>query len=99
MQARRGTALLLSCVLALLLVAPVHAAAQPEHAGHGVALLAPAGAEPPHSWRSAPDHAVQAHAVVELGSSVRTGSAVSARQLTSYDTPALHVRGPPGSLA
>lgn len=97
MQARRGTALLLSCVLGLLLLTPIHAAAQPQHAVHGVALLAPAGVEPPHSWRSAPDDAVAAHGLRAVTASVRTSAAVTVRHLSSYDLRTPQVRGPPGS--
>lgn len=97
MQARRGTALLLSCVLGLLLLTPIHAVAQPHHAVRGVALLAPAGVEPPHSWRSASDDAVPAHGLQTVTASVRTGLPVIVSHPTSYDIRTPRVRGPPGS--
>jgi hypothetical protein len=97
MQARRGTALLLSCVLGLLLLTPIHASAQPQHAVHRVALLAPAGVEPPHSWRSAPDDAVAAHGLRAVAAPVQTSAAATVRELTSYDRRTPKVRGPPGS--
>jgi hypothetical protein len=97
MQARRGTALLLSCVLGLLLLTPIHAAAQPQHAAHGVALLAPAGVEPPHSWRSAPDDAVIADGLRAVAASVQTDATTTVRHFTSHDSRTPQVRGPPGS--
>jgi len=97
MQARRGTALLLSCVLGLLLLTPIHAAAQSQHAVRSVALLAPVGVEPPHSWRSASDDAVPAHGLRAVTASVRTAAAAIVRPLTSSDIRTPQVRGPPGS--
>jgi hypothetical protein len=97
MQARRGTALLLSCVLGLLLLAPVHAAALPQHALRGVALLAPVGVEPPHSWRSASDDAVPAHGLRAVTASFPTGAVHTAHRLSPHDIRTPAVRGPPGS--
>lgn len=97
MQARRSTALLLSCVLSLLLLTPIHAAAQPGHAVRGVALLAPVGVEPPHSWRSAPDDAVAAHGLRAVTAFVHTSAAATIRHVRSHDNRTPQVRGPPGS--
>lgn len=97
MQARRGTALLLSCVLALLLAAPVHAVAQPKHVVRSVVLLAPTGLETPHSWRSASADAMPADAHRPVITSVRTSAVATVRHLTSHDTRTPQVRGPPGS--
>lgn len=97
MQARRGAAVLLSCVLGALLLAPVHAAAQPQHALRGVALLAPVGVEPPHSWRSASDDAVPAHGLRAVTASVEPGAAHTAGRFIPHDIRTAQVRGPPGS--
>lgn len=97
MQARRATALVLSCALGLFLLTGVHATAQPKHAVRTVALLAPSGVEMPHSWRSAPDDLMSALAVRPVTSSVRTGATMTAEVLTPTETRAAQVRGPPGS--
>jgi hypothetical protein len=97
MQARRGTALLLSCLLGLLLLTAVHAATQPRHLARGVALLAPAGVETPHSWRSAPDDALAADAHRPVHTAVRTSAKTIVDRLTSHDIRTPQVRGPPGS--
>jgi hypothetical protein len=97
MQARRGIALLLSCVLGLLLIAPANALAQPKHVSRGVALVAPAGVETPHSWRSGSDDAVAADAHRPVITSARAGAVSTVRHLSSYETRTPQVRGPPGS--
>lgn len=96
MRARRGTALLLSCVLGLLLLTPVHAAAQPTHVVRHVAL-APVGAETPQSWRSAPDDAVSADAHRAVIRPVRTAAAATTQGIATHDIRTPQVRGPPGS--
>jgi predicted alpha/beta hydrolase family esterase len=97
MQARRGIALLLSCVLGLLLMAPAHAAAQPKHVIRGTALVAPAGVETPHPWRSAPDDALAAEAHHLVAPAVRSVAVALVRHLPAHDNRTPHVRGPPGS--
>jgi hypothetical protein len=99
MQARRGTALLLSGVLGLFLLTATHAAAQPRHVGHAVAVVGPAGVDIPHSWRSAPDDAVSVHSVRPINTSIRSDAATTVRNLTAVATRTPHARGPPGSLA
>ena len=97
MQARRGTALLLSCVLGLFLLTAIHGGTESTHSVHGVALLAPSSFDSPHPWRSPQDDAAAIEAVRAVGGSARTGSATTVRQLTSSITRSPHVRGPPGS--
>jgi len=99
MQARRGTALLLSGVLGLFLLSATQAAAQPRHVGHAVAVVGPAGVEIPHSWRSAPDDAVAVHSARPISISIRSAAVTSVRELTAVATRTAHARGPPGSLA
>lgn len=97
MQPRRGTALLLTCVLGLLLVTPVHAAAQPRHPVRHVALLAPAGLETPHPWRSGSGDAVLAGAHRPVTMSAWIGAAATGRPLAAHRTRITQDRGPPGS--
>jgi len=97
MQARRVTALVLSCALGLFLLTATHATAEPKHALRTVALLAPSGVEMPHTWRSAPDDMTSAVAHRPVTTSVRDGSALTVEILTPTEARAAHVRGPPGS--
>ena len=97
MQARRATALLLSCALGLFLLTAAHASAEPKHTLRTVALLAPSGVEMPHSWRSAPDDMTSAAAHRPVTTSVRAGSALIVDLLTPTETRDVQVRAPPGS--
>ena len=97
MQARRGIARALSCALGLLLLTAVHAGAQPRHPVRAVALVAPAGAEAPHSWRWSPDDALTADADRTVVPSTRTDTALALRQLDSRVIRTVQARGPPGS--
>lgn len=98
MRARRGAALLLSCVLGLFLLSAVHAsAAAPKHVVRGVALLAPAGPEAPYSWRSASDDAIAPEGNRAVSTTVRSGAAATVGQLRAADGWTSRVRGPPGS--
>jgi hypothetical protein len=96
MQARRVTALVLSCALGLLLLTATHATAHPKHAVRTVALLAPTGVEIPHSWRSAPDDLASPGAQRTSTAVVRAAPAPSVALRTQSETRAAHVRGPPG---
>jgi hypothetical protein len=95
MQARRGTAAALSCLLALLLLAAVHPAGPAKHAVRGVALLAPAASEAPQSWRAAADDAVPTAASGGAVPAYRVTSPQLARQLAARAVRALPSRGPP----
>jgi hypothetical protein len=101
MQARRGTALLLSCLLGLVLfpLSASPASAQHKHAPRAVATLAPAGSEAPHSWRSAPDNAATVHAHRIAGAALPAADPVRARSVLSSDARTPQVRGPPGSAS
>jgi hypothetical protein len=97
MQARRGTALLLSCLLGLLLLSAVHGAVHTKHAARGVALVASTGVEAPPSWRAAAHDGVPADNDRPVATSVRVGVAATGDRLASSDVRAPKVRGPPGS--
>src|SRR3954465_3514311 len=97
MQPRRGTALLLSCVLGLFLLGAVHSGAEPKHLTRGAATFAASGVDSPHWWRTAPDDAAASGADRLAATPAGPGGGATAPRPRHHPHRPPHFRGPPAS--